>query len=101
MRKLHRDTDQSRTNFEQVFKEWNDFTVRHFTPLHVDKAVCFKAFEHLMELELVMPIENTHNSMKEYLAVRLMVYPEQVDTTLKEYENLPIPMQKWGLKWIE
>ena len=57
-----------------------------------------QAFEHLIALELVQPMENSGGSrvQKEYRLMSLMIHPSQVLTALQKYPNCPTEISQWA-----
>jgi len=60
------------------------------------KPVAFKAFEHLVDLELVKKTEgNRRNTPRSFQQVRLMMEPAQVQEVLQKYPQLPTHVKGW------
>lgn len=106
-----REQEVHTTNFEQVYKEFSDFASLHLKQMLVEKAVCLKvrrkashlvskAFEQLLELEIIKAVETTKNH-REFQRVKLMLLNGQVVDGLQQYADCPTNLVKWGTKWIE
>ncbi|XP_052805981.1 origin recognition complex subunit 4-like [Mya arenaria] len=85
-------------NFEMVYKEYQKFAQRRSSMQVFDKPVVLKAFEHLIALELVRPLESTGGTrvQKEYRLMSLLVHPSQVLTALQKYPNCPTEISQWA-----
>ncbi|KAH3704707.1 origin recognition complex subunit 4-like [Dreissena polymorpha] len=85
-------------NFEMVYKEYQKFAQRRSSMQVFEKPVVLKAFEHLIALELVRPMEQSHGSrvQKEYRLMSLLIHPSQVLTALQKYPNCPTEITQWA-----
>lgn len=89
-------------NFEQIFHEYNEFSSKHLAELNVPRAVCLKAFERIIELELVKLVDTRGISTpKEFRMAKLMVFPQQITQVLNSYDECPAALQKWGTSYVE
>lgn len=63
-----------------------------------------QAFEHLLQLELVKPIERPSvRAQKEYLLMRLLLDNNQIMDALQLYPNCPTDVKQWAassLSWL-
>ncbi|XP_054720233.1 origin recognition complex subunit 4-like [Uloborus diversus] len=82
-------------NFEMVFNE----TIKFFKKKmmwNLEKAVVMKAFERLLDLEIVKACtESSANILKRYMLVRLLVDGNQVRDAVANYQSLPVPIKYW------
>lgn len=85
-------------NFEMVYKEYQKFAQRRSSMQVFDKAVVLKAFEHLISLELVRPLESSGGTrvQKEYRLMSLLIHPSQILTALQKYPNCPTEISQWA-----
>ncbi len=64
-----------------------------------DVHVCvFQAFEHLLQLELVRPVDSgACKVQREYQLMRLMLEHGQVMEALQRYPQCPTDVKQWAL----
>ncbi|XP_038079372.1 origin recognition complex subunit 4-like isoform X1 [Patiria miniata] len=85
-------------NFEMLYNEYLKFVQRK---AHVvqsfEKPVVLKAFEHLVSLEIVKPVDG-HGSrtQKEYRAMSLLVTSAQLMDVLNTYPGCPSELKHWA-----
>ncbi|NXN17602.1 ORC4 protein, partial [Indicator maculatus] len=92
-------------NFQMVYNEFQKFVQRKAHCMNnFEKPVVMKAFEHLLQLELVKPIERpTVRAQKEYLLMRLLLDNHQIMDALQLYPNCPTDVRQWAassLSWL-
>jgi len=89
-------------NFEVVYDQFNKFARDEF--MNVSKSTAFVAFQSLLEQELIKRVarRSEENATPiEYLMVRLMPTPSQIEEVLKDKEcMLPQSLVTWGTKWV-
>ena len=98
MKHLTETYDSEPFNFEMVYKEYHRFATRRSQQMF-DKAVVLKAFEHLVELELVRPMEGLgagSKLQKEYRLMTLLVDPSQLNTALQNCTACPTDVRQWA-----
>ncbi|KAK7092846.1 origin recognition complex subunit 4-like [Littorina saxatilis] len=84
-------------NFEMVYSEYLKFAQRRASVQVFDKAVVLKAFEHLLALELIRPMDNsTSRVQKEYRLVTLLLHPTQILEALQKYPSCPTEVKAWA-----
>ncbi|XP_060568327.1 origin recognition complex subunit 4-like [Ruditapes philippinarum] len=85
-------------NFEMVYKEYQKFSQRRSSMQVFEKPVVMKAFEHLIALELVKPLDNSGGTkvQKEYRLMSLLIHPSQILTALQKYPNCPTEITHWA-----
>ncbi|XP_025084558.1 origin recognition complex subunit 4-like [Pomacea canaliculata] len=84
-------------NFEMVYSEYLKFAQQHASVQVFDKAVVLKAFEHLVALELIRPMDSrTIRIQKEYRLMTLLLHPAQILDTLQKYPNCPTDIKHWA-----
>lgn len=83
-------------NFEIVYNELSKYFKKKMA-WNIDKSVVIKAFEHLIDLELVKPCsEITSNVLKRFMLVRLLVDTNEVKDAIEVYQNLPLHLKQWS-----
>ncbi|XP_054236902.1 origin recognition complex subunit 4 [Indicator indicator] len=92
-------------NFQMVYNEFQKFVQRKAHCMNnFEKPVVMKAFEHLLQLELVKPIERpTVRAQKEYVLMRLLLDNNQIMDALQLYPNCPTDVRQWAassLSWL-
>ncbi|XP_076455615.1 origin recognition complex subunit 4-like isoform X2 [Babylonia areolata] len=84
-------------NFEMVYSEYLKFAKRRSSVQVFDKAVVLKAFEHLLSLELLRPMDGGQSRVqKEYRLMTLLLHPTQILDTLQKYPNCPTEIKHWA-----
>lgn len=96
-------------NFQMVYVEFLKFARRRSHSLqNHSKQVLMKAYEHLIELELLMPVDAnaTKSSVfsgcrsklqKEYRLMQLLVKDSQLHTAVHKYTGCPTDVKQWAL----
>lgn len=63
-----------------------------------------QAFEHLLQLELVQPLERPSvRAQREYLLMKLLLDSSQIMEALQVYPNCPTDVKQWAassLSWL-
>lgn len=100
-------------NFQMVYVEFLKFAKRRSNILrNHSKQVLMKAYEHLIELELLMPIDATvakssifggskSKLQKEYRLMNLLVKNSQLHTAVHKYVGCPTDVRQWALSDID
>ncbi|PRD27135.1 UNVERIFIED_CONTAM: orc4 [Trichonephila clavipes] len=87
--------DNEPFNFEIVFNELTRF-LHNRMKWNVEKPVVMKAFEHLLDLELIKSSGDSSSSvLKRYMLVRLLVTPDEVREAVESNQNLPVVLKQW------
>lgn len=87
--------DNEPFNFEIVFNELTKF-LRNRMKWNVEKPVVMKAFEHLLDLELIKSSgDSSSNVLKRYMLVRLSVTPDEIREAVESNQNLPVVLKQW------
>ncbi|KAF8778623.1 Origin recognition complex subunit 4 like protein [Argiope bruennichi] len=93
--------DNEPFNFEIVFNELGRF-LRNKMRCNVEKPVVMKAFEHLLDLELIKSSsDSVSNVMKRYMLVRLSVTPDEVREAVENNQILPVMLKQWANSSID
>ncbi|XP_074766206.1 origin recognition complex subunit 4 [Athene noctua] len=92
-------------NFQMVYNEFQKFIQRKAHSMYnFEKPVVMKAFEHLIQLELVKPIERPSvRAQREYLLMNLLLDNNQIMDALQAYPNCPTDVKQWAassLSWL-
>ncbi|XP_057256262.1 origin recognition complex subunit 4 isoform X3 [Pezoporus wallicus] len=92
-------------NFQMVYNEFQKFIQRKAHCMYnFEKPVVMKAFEHLLQLELVRPIERPNiRAQREYLLMKLLLDSTQIMDALQAYPNCPVDVKQWAassLSWL-
>ncbi|GAB6032063.1 origin recognition complex subunit 4 [Chamberlinius hualienensis] len=100
MRRLVEIYDGEAFNFEMVYNEYQKFAETR-SSYNYNKRVVTKAFENLLKMELVGPIEGANSKVqKNYRLVNLLVDTVQIMDTLQTYSNLPTEILQWSSSLI-
>ncbi|KAL5009478.1 hypothetical protein ScPMuIL_011783 [Solemya velum] len=84
-------------NFEMVYNEYQKFAHRRSSMQVFEKSVVLKAFEHLLALELVKPMDSGGTRIqKEYRLMSLLIHPSQILDALQKYPNCPTEVKQWA-----
>ncbi|NWX38341.1 ORC4 protein, partial [Notiomystis cincta] len=92
-------------NFQMVYNEFQKFIQRKAHSMYnFEKPVVMKAFEHLLQLELVQPLERPSvRAQREYLLMKLLLDSSQIMDALQVYPNCPTDVKQWAassLSWL-
>ncbi|NXA10193.1 ORC4 protein, partial [Sapayoa aenigma] len=92
-------------NFQMVYNEFQKFIQRKAHSMYnFEKPVVMKAFEHLLQLELVKPLERPSvRAQREYLLMKLLLDNKQIMDALQVYPNCPTDVKQWAassLSWL-
>uniref|UniRef100_A0A8C1Z182 Origin recognition complex subunit 4 n=1 Tax=Cyprinus carpio TaxID=7962 RepID=A0A8C1Z182_CYPCA len=99
MKHLNDTYDGEPFNFQMVHNEFKKFIQRKSHSIHkFEKPVVMKAFEHLLQLELVRPVDSgVCKVQREYQLMRLMLEHGQVMEALQRYPQCPTDVKQWAL----
>ncbi|KAI7829361.1 origin recognition complex subunit 4 C-terminus-domain-containing protein [Gamsiella multidivaricata] len=62
------------------------------------KAVALKAFEHLVEAELLRPADSSGKGPKEYRMVRVMLDSSQISDVVLKHRDCPTVVARWAAR---
>uniref|UniRef100_S4NVY2 Origin recognition complex subunit 4 n=3 Tax=Pararge aegeria TaxID=116150 RepID=S4NVY2_9NEOP len=91
-------------NFEMVLHRYTKFANTNSSNQSVPRPVVLKAFEHLQQLEIIMPSKgadhsvsdaNTSRVQKEYKLYTLAAPIHDIKEALKSYKALPTEINHW------
>ncbi|NWI41244.1 ORC4 protein, partial [Picathartes gymnocephalus] len=105
MKHLNEVYDGEPFNFQMVYNEFQKFIQRKAHSMYnFEKPVVMKAFEHLLQLELVKPLERPSvRAQREYLLMKLLLDSSQIMDALQVYPNCPTDVKQWAassLSWL-
>jgi len=80
-------------NFEMVFHEFDKFVSTKGKMYKQERPVVMKAWETLIELEIITPVDKGTKIQKEYKLHNLQVFPE---TILKALDEVPQNVKEWA-----
>ncbi|CAD6230313.1 unnamed protein product [Miscanthus lutarioriparius] len=94
---MHRleDKEQSSYNFTSIMKEYRSIQDAYKTSDKYASTVCFRAFEHLLDRELISFGDNRgRNQALEYRPVKLLISSRELAQSLKLNTTCPAVLQK-------
>ncbi|NWU44376.1 ORC4 protein, partial [Hylia prasina] len=105
MKHLNEVYDGEPFNFQMVYNEFQKFIQRKAHSMYnFEKPVVMKAFEHLLQLELVQPLERPSvRAQREFLLMKLLLDSRQIMEALQLYPNCPTDVKQWAassLSWL-
>ena len=80
-------------NFEMVFHEFDKYVSTKNQMLKQERPVAMKAWETLIELEIITPVDKGTKVQKEFKLHNLQVFPE---TILKAIDGVPQNVREWA-----
>ncbi|KAK2577230.1 hypothetical protein KPH14_003376 [Odynerus spinipes] len=84
--------------FEGIYNRYIKFTNQNSFIHSVQRPVIMKAFEHIKNLELIVPVTNTNARVeKEYQRYKFSLTSQQVMEAVKNYPGLPTEVTQWAL----
>ncbi|KNA06135.1 hypothetical protein SOVF_183890 isoform B [Spinacia oleracea] len=87
--------EQNSYNFNSVMKEYKAIHDSFQTPDSYARNVCLRAFEHLIQRELICFMDNRgYNQSIEFRSVKLLISPYELHQGLEKNQNCPSMLQK-------
>uniref|UniRef100_A0A7N0VGQ0 Origin of replication complex subunit 4 n=1 Tax=Kalanchoe fedtschenkoi TaxID=63787 RepID=A0A7N0VGQ0_KALFE len=87
--------EESSYNFNSIMKEYKTIHDSFQTSDYYSRSVCLRAFEHLLQRQLVCFSDNRGNSQSvEFRPVKLLVSFHELHLGLKAYRSCPAILQK-------
>lgn len=80
-------------NFEMAYHEFDKFVSTKAKMLKQERAVAMKAWETLIDLELITPVDKGTKILKEFKLHNLQVFP---DVILKVLDGVPQNVKEWA-----
>ncbi|XP_067004387.2 origin recognition complex subunit 4 isoform X2 [Anabrus simplex] len=94
--------DGNPLNFEMVLRMYLKFVSQNSSVNIVDRSVILKAYEHIKNLELIIPVKGcSRHVQKEHQMHHFLPLSEQVNTAVKEYQNLPTEVEQWAFSSLQ
>ncbi|KAK2966526.1 hypothetical protein RJ640_019055, partial [Escallonia rubra] len=82
--------EQESYNFNAVMKEYRSIHESFQTSDHYSRSVCLRAFEHLLQREVIAFLDNRgHSQSVEFRPVKLLLSPQELYQGLKSYRSCP------------
>nr|XP_039270482.1 origin recognition complex subunit 4-like [Styela clava] len=98
-------------NFQMVYNEYIKFAKRRSHILqNYSKQVVMKAYEHLIELELIKPMDSSATGVhagvgsklqKEYRPMSLLIEQSQLHEAINKYNGCPTDLRQWAMSSLE
>ncbi|GJN18056.1 hypothetical protein PR202_gb05174 [Eleusine coracana subsp. coracana] len=89
------DKEQSSYNFTSIMKEYRSIQEAYKTSDKYASTVCFRAFEHLLDRELISFADSKgRNQSLEYRPVKLLISSREIAQSLKSNTACPAVLQK-------
>lgn len=85
--------DSQPFNFEMVFHEFDKFVSTKGKMYKQERPVVMKAWETLIELEIITPVDKGTKIQKEFKLHNLQVFPE---TIVKALDEVPQNVKEWA-----
>lgn len=87
--------EQETTNFNSVMKEYKAVHDSFQTTDYYARNVCLRAFEHLLQRQLISLVDNRgHSQSIEFRPVRLLISSHELHQGLKSYRCCPAILHK-------
>lgn len=89
--------DRDPFNFEIIFTRFSKFAKVSHTMQGIERPVVLKAFEHLINLEIISPVRsNSGKVQKEFQMHNLELHLDQIKVAIKKYPQLPTEVRQWA-----
>ena len=91
--------DRDPFNFEIICARFVKFAKLSSTMQGIERAVALKGFEHLRNIELIMPLSGGSSAgklQKEFEMHKLVLTYSQIDQAVKNYQALPTEVAQWA-----
>ncbi|CAM6011688.1 unnamed protein product [Sphagnum balticum] len=89
---------EQETNFNAIYKEYEHLQEAHRTSDHYSRQVSLRAFEHLLERELIVFVDGRgRGNTSEFRAVELLISNHELQEGLKSNSVCPVTLQQWFL----
>ncbi|KAJ8681427.1 hypothetical protein QAD02_017214 [Eretmocerus hayati] len=83
-------------NFQKVLNRYLKFANQASNIESVQQPVIMKAFEHLVNLELIVPVGSTQRNEKEYQNYEFVLTADEVLKGVKNYHGLSTDVTQWA-----
>lgn len=89
--------DRDPFNFEIIFTRFNKFAKASSTMQGIERPVALKAFEHLRNMEILLPLTaTTCKVQKEFEMHKVVLTYGQINQAVQRYQALPTEVQQWS-----
>ncbi|CAN9498432.1 unnamed protein product [Ophioblennius macclurei] len=90
-------------NFHMVHNEFKKFLHRKSNSMYsFQQPVIMKAFEHLLQLELIRPVDGSSaKTQKDFQLMKLMLDQGQIMEALQKYPQCPTDIRQWAMSAFE
>uniref|UniRef100_A0A1B0A7I8 Origin recognition complex subunit 4 n=1 Tax=Glossina pallidipes TaxID=7398 RepID=A0A1B0A7I8_GLOPL len=89
--------DRDPFNFEIIYARFNKFAKLSTGMQNIERGVVLKAFEHLRNLELILPIMSCASKVqKEFEMHKLALTYGQIHQAVQRYQVLPTEVAQWS-----
>ncbi|XP_055372666.1 origin recognition complex subunit 4 [Condylostylus longicornis] len=89
--------DHDPFNFEIIFSRFTKFALKSTVMQSVERTVALKAFEHLKNLELILPVNTSAMKVKkEFQMHKLALTIKQINQSIDIYTALPTEVFQWS-----
>ncbi|KFB50453.1 AGAP007063-PA-like protein [Anopheles sinensis] len=91
--------DRDPFNFEMILTRYGKFANSSSTMQNIERSVALKAFEHLKNLELIVPMTGVGGGskvLKEYQLHRLLLTYGQISQAVLKMQFLPTEIKQWA-----
>ncbi|KAK9053037.1 hypothetical protein SSX86_029667 [Deinandra increscens subsp. villosa] len=82
--------EQASYNFNSVMKEYKNIHDSFQTSDNYSRNVCLRAFEHLLDRQLIEFADRGHNQFIEFRSVKLLISPAELHQGLKSNRSCPV-----------
>lgn len=83
-------------NFQMVYAHYKKFSERKSSMKTCPKPIAMKAFEHLIDLEIVKPVDHSSALLKQYRSMRLLVTSKEIENAVLHYSGCPADVKRWS-----
>ncbi|XP_067936792.1 origin recognition complex subunit 4-like [Watersipora subatra] len=83
-------------NFQMVYEHFRKFSERKSCMKTCPRTIAIKAFEHLIDLEIVTPADQSSKVLKQYQPMRLLVTAKEIDDAVLHYTGCPSEIVQWS-----
>ncbi|XP_043599414.1 origin recognition complex subunit 4 [Bombus pyrosoma] len=85
-------------NFEAIYNRYIKFANQNSSIQTVQRPVIMKAFEHIKNLEFLLPVSGMNSKVeKEYQYYKFVLTSQQVIEAVKNYSGLPTEVSQWAV----
>lgn len=78
-----------------VYAVYRDFASRNHTVMMSRKPIAHRAYQNLVEYELVKYVHGHGKTAAEFRMTKMMVEPQQVHEAVMRFTALPFAVKRW------